>query len=135
MIRTVIVAALIVAGLFFSLSGVTGILRMPDVYTRIQCSTKNITMGALPALVALVVGMGALTTYGSRALLVAGLLLLINPIASHALVRAAYKSGAPMWGGAVVDQVRDPAFGRGEGRGEGRGDGRGEGRGDGGDRR
>lgn len=127
MIRTVIVAGLLVAGLFFSLSGVVGILRMPDVYTRIQCSTKNITMGALPALIALVVGMGVLTTYGSRALLVAGLLLLINPIASHALVRAAYKSGAPMWSGAVVDQVRDPAGGRGDGRGDGRSDDHGDG--------
>ncbi|MET9021730.1 monovalent cation/H(+) antiporter subunit G [Actinopolymorpha sp. NPDC004070] len=131
MIRTVIVAALLLVGLFVSLSGVVGILRMPDVYTRIQCSTKNITMGALPALLALVVGMGALTTYGSRALIVAGLLLLVNPIASHALVRAAYKNGAPMWRGAVVDQVRGPAAER---PGDGPGGGPRRGSGDGGDR-
>lgn len=104
--REWIVAALIAVGLLVSLSGVVGILRMPDLYTRIQCSTKNITMGTLPALVALAVGMGAYSTYGSRALLVAVLLLVMNPVASHALVRAAYKTGVPMWRGAVLDQVR-----------------------------
>ncbi|MGW5359248.1 monovalent cation/H(+) antiporter subunit G [Actinopolymorpha pittospori] len=104
--REWIVAALIALGLLVSLSGVVGILRMPDLYTRIQCSTKNVTMGTLPALVALVVGMGAYSTYGSRALLVAVLLLVMNPVASHALVRAAYKTGVPMWRGAVLDQVR-----------------------------
>lgn len=92
-------------GVFFSLSGAVGILRMPDVYSRIQCSSKTVTMGALPLLVAVAVGEGPLTTYGSRALIVAVLLLMVNPIASHALARAAYKTGVPMWRGAVVDEV------------------------------
>jgi multicomponent Na+:H+ antiporter subunit G len=58
-------------------------------------------------LVALVVGEGVVTPYGARALLVALLLLVANPVASHALVRAAYKTGVPMWPGAVLDQVAD----------------------------
>ena len=80
---------------------------MPDVYCRIQCSSKTITMGALPALIALVVGEGPFTTYGSRALIVAVLILVVNPAASHALARAAYKAGVPMWQGAVRDRARD----------------------------
>jgi multicomponent Na+:H+ antiporter subunit G len=81
------------------------------VYSRIQCSSKTVTMGALPVLIALVVGQGPVSTYGSRALLVAVLLLIVNPAASHALVRAAYKAGVPMWPGAVTDEPR-PAAGR-----------------------
>jgi multicomponent Na+:H+ antiporter subunit G len=96
-----------VAGLAFSLSAAVGILRMPDVYSRIQCSSKSITMGALPALVALVIGEGAITAYGGRALLVAFLLLTVNPVASHALARAAYKAGVPMWEGAVADEPKE----------------------------
>lgn len=103
------VIALAAIGVFFSLTGAIGILRMPDVYTRIQCSSKTITMGALPLLAALVVGEGPLTTYGSRALIIAALLLLVNPIASHALARAAYKTRVPMWRGSVVDQPREAA--------------------------
>ncbi|HEY2442817.1 MAG TPA: monovalent cation/H(+) antiporter subunit G [Streptosporangiaceae bacterium] len=104
--REIIVIVLAAAGLAFSLSGAVGITRMPDVYSRIQCSSKTITMGALPALIALVVGEGPVSEYGSRALLVAVLLLVLNPAASHALARAAYKTGVPMWPGAVTDEPR-----------------------------
>jgi multicomponent Na+:H+ antiporter subunit G len=93
-------------GLFFTLSGVVGILRMPDVYCRIQCSSKTITMGALPALLGLVVAEGPFTAYGGRALVVTLLLAIVNPAASHALARAAYKVGVPMWSGAVVDEPK-----------------------------
>jgi multicomponent Na+:H+ antiporter subunit G len=103
-VREGFVIALCSVGIFFSLTGAVGILRMPDVYSRIQCSSKTITMGALPLLIGLAVGKGPVTTYGSRALIVAALLLLVNPIASHALARAAYKTGVPMWRGAVVDE-------------------------------
>ena len=105
--RSIAFLVLSVIGLVFSLSGAVGIVRMPDLYTRIQCSSKTITMGALPALVALVVGEGVVTNYASRALIVAALLLIVNPAASHALARAAYKSGVPMWPGAVRDEVAE----------------------------
>jgi multicomponent Na+:H+ antiporter subunit G len=105
-VREAFVIAAAVIGLAFSLSGAVGILRMPDVYSRIQCSSKTITMGALPVLIALVIGEGPISSYGSRALLVGVLLLVVNPAASHALARAAYKTGVPMWSGAVTDEVR-----------------------------
>jgi multicomponent Na+:H+ antiporter subunit G len=103
-VRLDVAVALSVVGLFFALTGTVGILRMPDVYTRIQCSSKTITMGALPLLAALAVAEGPFTTYGARALLVGVLLLVVNPAASHALARAAYKTGVPMWPGSVVDE-------------------------------
>jgi len=106
-VKTAAVLVLAVVGLFFSLSGAVGILRMPDLYTRIQCSSKTITMGALPALIALVVGEGVISNYASRALIVAALLMIVNPAASHALGRAAHKAGVPMWSGAVRDETAE----------------------------
>ena len=91
-------------GLLFSLSGVVGIIRMPDLYTRIQCSSKTVTMGAIPALIALVIAEGPISNYGGRGLIVVFLLLVVNPLASHALARAAYKRGVPMWSGSVLDE-------------------------------
>jgi multicomponent Na+:H+ antiporter subunit G len=114
-VKEIIVIALAVVGLAFSLSGAVGIVRMPDVYGRIQCSSKAITLGALPALIAVVVGEGPISVYGSRALIIAGLLLVLNPAASHAVARAAYKAGVPMWRGAVRDE---PAARREGDRGE-----------------
>lgn len=105
--KVVVVAVLCGLGVLASLSGAMGVVRMPDVYSRIQASTKAITLGALPVLVALAVAEGPLTEYGGRALAVAVLLLLVNPAASHALARAAYKVGVPQWQGAVKDDPRE----------------------------
>ena len=99
--REVIVAVLILIGVAFSLSGAVGVVRLPDLYSRIQASSKTITMGAVPALLAVAVGKGFFSQYGVRALLVAILLLTVNPAASHALARAAYKAGIKQWPGAV----------------------------------
>jgi multicomponent Na+:H+ antiporter subunit G len=101
---TIAVIVLCAVGMFFSLSGVVGVLRMPDVYNRVQCSSKTITMGAIPLLVGLAIAEGPFTAYGARALIVLALLLIVNPLASHALVRAAYKTRVPMWDGAVIDE-------------------------------
>jgi multicomponent Na+:H+ antiporter subunit G len=113
-VTTAVVAVLAGLGLLFSVSGAVGVLRVPDVYTRIQCSSKNVTMGTLPALLALVVGAGVYSPYGARALLVAVLLLVMNPLSGHALARAAYRVGIPMWRGAVLDQVREETGETGE---------------------
>jgi multicomponent Na+:H+ antiporter subunit G len=105
-VKDTAVLVLCAVGLFFSLSGALGIVRMPDLYTRLQCSTKNITMGLLPMLVALVVIEGVDSSYASRAVIVTALVLVLSPAASHALARAAYKTGVPMWRGSVVDEPR-----------------------------
>jgi multicomponent Na+:H+ antiporter subunit G len=118
-VKEIVVIVLSAIGLAFSLSGVVGILRMPDVYSRIQCSSKTITMGAIPVLIAVAVGEGAISPYGSRALIVAALLLVLNPAASHALARAAYKTGVPMKG-AVRDEVAKRSAARTSGDGDGK---------------
>jgi multicomponent Na+:H+ antiporter subunit G len=100
-VRTVVASLLLLVGLFFSLSGALGVLRLPDIYSRVQSATKAITMGALPVLLATVVATG-LTSYNtSRAILIGLLIAVTNPAASHALVRAAYRTGIPQWSGAV----------------------------------
>lgn len=107
--REVVVALLCVLGVAVSTSGVVGVLRMPDVYNRMQASSKTVTLGVLPILLAVVVGEGPVSVYGSRALIIAVLVSVMNPLAAHALTRAAYRSGVPMWHGAVVDEPQDAA--------------------------
>ncbi|HVU60185.1 MAG TPA: monovalent cation/H(+) antiporter subunit G [Mycobacteriales bacterium] len=101
----VAVAVLVAIGAFSSLSGAIGILRLPDVYCRVQASTKNVTLGALPVLIAVVLARGWDTPYSPRVLIVAGLMLVASPAASHALIRAAWKIGVPQWRGAVGPRV------------------------------
>jgi multicomponent Na+:H+ antiporter subunit G len=104
---SIAVMVLCAIGLFFSLTGAIGILRMPDVYTRIQCSSKVITMGALPLLIALVIAEGPVTTFAGRALFVGFFTLVLSPSATHALARSSYKTGVPMWKGSVLDEPRE----------------------------
>lgn len=88
------------AGAFFSLTGAVGVLRLPDVLSRIHPAGKNDTMGV--ALITL--GLLAETLKYEYGYLVAAKLLLIvlfvfvtAPVASHAMAKAAYLGGARPW--------------------------------------
>ena len=97
---------LIVLGVLFDLSGCVGLVRLPDVYNRIQASTKCVVLGT-----ALIV-LGAVVWIGTAQAIVKGLLcilfiLITSSTAAHALARAAHRSGVELWSGSVVDRYRD----------------------------
>ena len=108
---TAIGEILVLLGTFFYFLSALGLIRMPDVYNRMQTSTKSATLGSLGVLVG--VGIWALgTDFGSipwltKTIVIAVFLLLTNPISAHALIRAAYKSGIPLWEGSIVDKYRE----------------------------
>lgn len=86
-----IIAVLI--GTAFSLLGILGFLRMPDVYTRLHATGKVGVFGVVFLLLA-----AAFWTpqgYG-KAILLAFFLLLTGPVTSHALASAAYRLGIPL---------------------------------------
>ena len=80
----------IAAGVFFSFAAVVAILRVPDVYTRLHGSSKALSGGAVLIL------LGALPYTGTAAgamklVLIGAFFLVSNPMASHAIARAARK--------------------------------------------
>lgn len=83
----------VIIGTLFSLVGGIGLLRMPDVYTRLHATGKVGVYGV----VLLLVAAAAWTPLGwGRALLLIGLLLFTAPVAVHAIASAAYRIGLPM---------------------------------------
>ncbi len=80
--------ASILAGLFFILVGTLGVLRMPDIYTRLHAAGMTDTMGAAFMILGMCfqAGIHLLTL---RLLLVYVFLLFTSPIGTHALARAA----------------------------------------------
>lgn len=91
-----LVAALLVAGLFFHAVAALGVARMPDFYTRLHAVSKAETLGVLLTLAALAVWSGpTLTTV--KILGVALFLFLANPTATHAIGRAALRVGMRPW--------------------------------------
>lgn len=82
----------IATGLFFMIVGTVGMLRMPDVYTRLHAAGMTDTMGALFLIVGMCLqaGLGLVLV---RLVFVYAFLVFTSPIATHALARAGLKGG------------------------------------------
>lgn len=93
---TVVAIVVTLTGTFFSVVGVLGFWRLPDVYTRLHATGKVGIFGVVLLLVAaaLVLAGGA----WSRALVLIVLLLLVGPVTAHAISSAAYRLQLPMRG-------------------------------------
>jgi multicomponent Na+:H+ antiporter subunit G len=105
-ILDILVFILYLGGLFFNLAGVVGILRLPDVYCRLHSSSKNTTLGSTLIVIGLAVRLLEVgqTPGAIKIFLIATLLMIVTPIGSHALARAAYQNGAPLTELTVCDQ-------------------------------
>ncbi|KPJ68528.1 MAG: cation:proton antiporter [Coxiella sp. DG_40] len=97
---------LIMIGILFDIFGCIGLVRFPDVYNRLQASTKCVTLGTILLLfgVALVSGVGPI---GSRAIIVAVFILITSPTAAHAIAKGAYASGVKLWEKSVTDKYAE----------------------------
>jgi multicomponent Na+:H+ antiporter subunit G len=94
---------LIGVGMTFDVFGCIGLLRLPDVYNRLQAATKCVTLGTCLILVGTALG-GASAAMSIKAVLCAVFILLTSPVGAHAIARGAYKSGVRLWEGSVMDR-------------------------------
>ena len=103
---------LMALGLAFDLVGCIGLVRLPDVYNRLQAGTKCVTLGTFLLLLGVVVrfGFGAM---GWKALLCVWFVAMTSPTAAHAIARAAHRSGVPLAPGSVMDRYREDGEARG----------------------
>jgi len=97
---------LIVIGLVFNLLGCIGMLRLPDVYNRLQAATKCVTLGTCCLLISLVARYG-LNDFGIKALIAIPFIFFASTIAAHALIRGAYIYGIKLWEKTVVDEYAE----------------------------
>lgn len=102
----VITSILILFGAFLMLVAAIGIIRMPDVFTRMHAATKTSTLGAGSMFLAVAIFYGEIGI-ATRALLVIAFLFLTVPVSAHMIARAAYFVGTPLWEGTVIDELRD----------------------------
>jgi len=93
-----LLALLILAGSFFGFAAALGLVRMPDIYTRMSTSGKAATLccGLLLAGVVLLFHDARVTARAVAAIL---FLFLTVPVGAHMIARAAFRTGSPMWKG------------------------------------
>lgn len=96
---------LVVGGFIMLLAGV-GVLRMPDLYSRLQATTKAATLGIGCLLMSVALHFDSLGVT-TRALLIAAFVFLTSPIAAHVIGHAAYSIGVPFWERSVVDELQE----------------------------
>jgi multicomponent Na+:H+ antiporter subunit G len=84
----------LLAGALLCLLAALGILRMPDVYNRIQAGTKASTLGVLCVLA----GVGLLQPgWWPKLVAIAGFILFTSPVGSSTLARAFHRAGVKVW--------------------------------------
>lgn len=96
MIREIMVSLFLLMGGILSLIAAAGVLRMPDIFTRMHAATKVGTVGVSSITIGLMIHFGSITVI-SRGILVIAFFLLTAPVAAHMIARAAYRSGVSLW--------------------------------------
>lgn len=99
-----VVAVLMITGALFSLVASIGLVRFPDVYTRMHAASKAGTVGSGLLLLAVGLHSGDLSTFG-RACAGIVFFILTAPVAAHLLARAAHKAGYRLADVSVRDDM------------------------------
>jgi multicomponent Na+:H+ antiporter subunit G len=91
-------------GSLFVLLAAIGLLRMPDLFTRMHPSSKAATLGTVLILIGTAVHFqdGAIAV---RAVLICLFLFLTAPVASHIIARAGFFSGVPLAEETTIDEL------------------------------
>jgi multicomponent Na+:H+ antiporter subunit G len=85
---------LLLIGCIFVAIGSLGLLRMPDVYNRLQAGTKAVTLGSMSILLGVAVHF---PQWWPKILIVGGFILLTNPLGSTTVARTALLNGVKPW--------------------------------------
>lgn len=103
-IQGFIAGTLLLVGASFCLLASIGVIRMPDVYTRMQAATKAGTLGVACIILGVAAHFGSLGT-AAESLLIVAFLFLTAPVASHLIARAAYFVDVPKWKDMEIDEM------------------------------
>lgn len=96
---------LMLVGATFLLLAALGVLRMPDLFTRMQSVSKASTLGIACVLLALAFHFPGISV-NIRVLATISFFFLTAPVTAHLIGRASYFVGVPLWEGTVIDELR-----------------------------
>ena len=92
----VISTIFLAAGSLIMITGTVGLLKFPDFYTRMHATGKCDTLGQILIILGCMIYEG-FTFITIKLLLVSAFYLLAGPASTHALMKAAYVTGLPVW--------------------------------------
>ena len=101
----IVISILLVIGAFFMLVAGLGMMRMPDLFLRMSCSTKAATIGVGTLLFTLALYFANLGV-ATRALATICFIFLTAPVGAHRIGRIAYLVGVKLWDGTIKDELK-----------------------------
>jgi multicomponent Na+:H+ antiporter subunit G len=104
-VKEILTLALMIIGAAFVLLASLGIVRMPDLFTRMQAATKASSLGVSCIMAGAALHFGEIGIV-ARALATIVFVILTAPVAAHMIARAAYFVGVPLWEKTVADELR-----------------------------
>ncbi len=96
-------AIITLLGSFILLVASIGLIRMPDVYNRLQVGTKATTLGTILSLVGLIFLMPG---WWGKLILLIFFVMMTSPVSAHVLARASYFIKIPFSDRTVVDKMK-----------------------------
>lgn len=99
-----IAGGLLIIGAFFTLVAAVGVVRLPDLYTRMHAASKTGTVGSGVMLLAIAFHSGEFDVV-TRAIAGIVFFLLTAPLSAHLLARAAYCTGVRPWPRTDPDEL------------------------------
>ena len=98
--------SIIIVGVAFNVCGCIGLVRLPDIYNRLQAATKCVTLGTCLVLAGsmIIAGNGPVT---GKCIVCLLFVLITAPTAAHALALGAHASGTKLWSGSVRDRFQE----------------------------
>jgi multicomponent Na+:H+ antiporter subunit G len=103
-----VISIFLIIGTFIILSGTIGVLRFPDVYSRLHAATKSSTLGVSGVLIgSFLYVLSDMGVFSGKLILGIIFVLLTAPVGGHMISRAAYRSGVPLSEKTVYDQLEE----------------------------
>ncbi|MEJ2306171.1 MAG: monovalent cation/H(+) antiporter subunit G [candidate division WOR-3 bacterium] len=97
--------AFVIVGVTFDLLGCLGLIRLPDIYNRLQAATKSVTLGTCAILFGVALEFNVISSGGIKALICILFVMFTSPTAAHALARGSHIRGFKLWKVSVVDKL------------------------------
>ena len=103
-IRLLIGSIITLVGAVFIFLGSLGLVRMPDLYNRLQAGTKAGTLGTILSIAGIAV---MNPSWAGKAFILISFVMMTNPVSSHTLARAAHHIGIALSKRTVIDKLQE----------------------------
>ena len=106
MMENLVSSILLVLGAIFMFIAALGLVRFPDLYTRMHAVTKASSLGTSLILISVAIYFSELGT-SLLALFLIVFIFLTAPVAAHLVAKACYHINVPLWDKSVIDELKD----------------------------